>query len=234
MPTPAPQPVSFSPGATATPLPLAQQDLIAILLDCAPTDALCDEVAEALRAPSAWGLEILRTTPQGRKIFAALELARRAPWLGNEMGIGVHGPADLVALARGRAAAALGGGWGLALDEALRIRQIYWIEGLAAFPSHLPPRAWLGKALASDASFLAFAVQVPPAELVPTPQQIGWLRRVVRLSDAFGTQLLDCVRWNEMGFHSCATAGLLPGPATGQRTKIPIATSATTGQKKGR
>lgn len=198
---------AFGPEALES---LGPTHLIAIVLGRDPSDPLCLDIAQALPVLPEAPARRLGRLPEGIRILAAWELARRCPWHTQDPGPGVHGPADLVALARSRGPCRDFGAWSFAMDPMLRIRRTYRIECTGNRTAEQVFRRWLGPALTEPSAYLAFAVRVPKGELVPLPGEIRLLRRFARVAAECGISLLDCVRWNDSGFHSCATAGLVP------------------------
>ena len=95
-------------------------------------------------------------------------------------------------------------------------------------------RSWLKPGLVSEARYLAFTFSVHEGGLVLAPPQTQRLLTLRKHAALLGMTLLDCIRWNEMGFHACLVAGDLPQASPRREPeKIPIAAKVTTGNKTG-
>lgn len=218
MPTPCPQNLPFLfPSLPAELCALSSEALAAMLLgredDKTPYTRMRTLLCAISDGPNhARGPDATRT-----QRLAAIELGRRAAHQLRGTQAALQGPADLVALARSRKSPASFGGWGFALDDDLRVQRIYHVTSLESNSLVDSMRAWLLPGLACEAHYLGFAFCVATGELAPSAAQLRSLRIIARQASRWGTTLLDCVRWNDMGFHSCSTLGLLPPPRPARR-----------------
>lgn len=224
MPTPAAVNLAFLFRLTPPEFKrLSANDLVAFILGRNTDDTLCIQVSAVLQAAT----EDIEEAPWGQKaglrILAALELGRRAAHDAMAAQPALQGPADLVALARRKARPDAFGGWGFALDADLRVLRMYRVGPLATNALAATLRTWLRPGLACEAHYIAFAFPVSDGGLVPSPDEIHRLQRLAQHASLMGTPLLDCVRWNETGFHSCSTMGWLSqSPAERESEKSPL------------
>lgn len=233
MPTPAAANTAFFVHQSPPDLSvLSISELVSFVLDEEADGEHCSSLTNLLVAAADGSVEALWDDRRGQAILASRELARRVVCKSPRAQPFVQGPADLVALARRRISPDDFSGWGFALDEDLRVLRTYPVAALESSSLQETLRSWLKPGLVSEARYLAFTFSVPEGGLVPAPPQTQRLLTLGKHAALLGMTLLDCIRWNEMGFHACSVAGDLPRASPSREPeKIPIAAKVTTGNK---